>query len=224
MRAVDVDAVRRNRLLSPAATGPAARAYKLLRTQVLQRMQQEGYRSLAIVSAEQGDGRTTTAINLGISIGEDADHTSLVVDLDLRRPGVAQAFGIAVQDGVDRCLRGESDVADVLVAPQGYQSLTLLPAGNPVPQSSELLSSDRAGAVLGEVVRRYANRIVLFDLPPLLVTDDALALMPCAEAALLVVHEGRTRRQDVERALDLIGRVPVIGTVLHGSREPVTAA
>lgn len=216
---VDPDAIRRHRILVPTATGSAARAYKLLRTQVLQKMKREGLRSLAVVSADEGDGRTTAAINLGIAIGEDADHTALVVDLDLRRPAVAQSFGIAVRDGVERCLRGECDVGTLLVAPRGYRGLTLLPAAGPVAQSSELIASVRARSVLAEISARYANRIVLFDVPPLLATDDALALLPAVDAVLLVVHEGRTPRAHVERALALLSRTPVVGTVLNASRE-----
>jgi len=219
VKVVDSQVARRNRILAPGAEGPAIRSYRILRTQVLQRMKQEGYSSLAVVSPDAGDGKTVTALNLGIAIGADADHTALVVDLDLRNPGVAPALGLKAEFGVDACLRGERDVAEVLIAPKGYRQLVLLPAAAPVEQSSELLGSERAAQVLSEIVQRYPNRIVIFDLPPLLHTDDALALLPRADAALLVIHEGRTRREDVERSLDLMRKIPVIGTVLNGSRE-----
>lgn len=224
VKVVDSQIARRNRILAPGAEGPAIRSYRILRTQVLQRMKQEGYSSLAVVSPDSGDGKTVTALNLGIAIGADADHTALVVDLDLRNPGIAAALGLKAEFGVDSCLRGERDVAEVLIAPKGYRQLALLPAAAPVAQSSELLGSERAAVVLGEIVQRYANRIVVFDLPPLLHTDDALALLPRVDAALLVVHEGRTRREDVERSLDLMRKIPVIGTVLNGSREMTATA
>jgi Mrp family chromosome partitioning ATPase len=217
--AVDAQLLRRNRILRPQSTGPEVRAYKMLRTQVLQRMGERGFRSLAVVSPGEGDGKSLTAANLAIAIGEDADHTSLLVDLDLHHPAIASLFGTRVETGVDRCLRGEASVADALVAPQGYGGFVLLPAARPVPQSSELLASERAAAVLAEIQGRYVNRIVVYDLPPLLVADDALALLPRVDAALLVVHEGHTRRAEVERALDLLRKVPVVGTVLNGSRE-----
>jgi Mrp family chromosome partitioning ATPase len=216
---VDAELLRRNRILRPQSTGPEVRAYKMLRTQVLQRMAERGFRSLAVVSPGNGDGKSVTAANLAIAIGEDADHTALLVDLDLHQPAIARLFGLRVETGVDRCLRGEASVADALLAPQGYGGCVLLPGARPVPQSSELLASERAAAVLAEIEQRYVNRVVIYDLPPLLVADDALALLPRVDAALLVVHEGHTRRAEVERALDLMRKVPVVGTVLNGSRE-----
>jgi Mrp family chromosome partitioning ATPase len=216
--ALDADVLRRARINGPDGRGPTTRPFKLLRTQVLQRMRREGLRSLAVVSPGSGEGKTTTALNLGIAIGEGADDTALVVDFSLRRPGVASTLGIAVEAGVEDCLQGRSTVAEALVAPRGYRGFTLLPAGRPVEQSSELLASAGTRALVGEIVRRYENRIVIVDLPGLLVDDDALAILPAVDAALLVVREGGTRRADLEQALHLLGRTVVVGTRVHGSR------
>jgi protein-tyrosine kinase len=220
--AVNEAVTRRSRVLAPRSTESLADTFKMLRTQVLQRMKQEGFQSLAIVSPAQHDGRTLTAINLGISIAESSDNTALIVDLDLRRPSVHRRFGIEIEHGIEECLQGRIGVGDVLVQPQGYPKLVLMPCVGPVQQSSELLASDRARQLVDEIVRRYANRIVIFDLPALLATDDALALLPRVDAALLVACEGRTRREDIARCLDLMRNTPVIGTVLNGSREPLT--
>jgi Mrp family chromosome partitioning ATPase len=224
-RTVEVDAavIRRSRVLDPRSLESVAEAFRILRTQVLQRMSQEGFRSLAIVSPGQHDGRTLTAINLGIAIAESSDHTALIVDMDLRRPSVHRRFGIPVEHGIEECLHGRAEISDVLVQPQGYPKLVLLPGAAAVTQSSELLASERARQLIDEIVQRYANRIVIFDLPPLLATDDALALLPRVDAALLVACEGRTRREDIARCLDLMRNTPVIGTVLNGSRESATA-
>jgi Mrp family chromosome partitioning ATPase len=221
---VDASAARRGRVLpAGATTDPSGDAFKILRTQVLQRMKREGFRSLAIVSPGRDDGKTLTAINLGISIAEDPDHTALIVDMDLRRPSVHRLFGITLDRGIEDCLSGGRDVGELLVQPQGYPKLVLLPGAAPVQGSSELLSSARTRHLVEEIVQRYSNRVVVFDLPPLLATDDALAFLPLVDAALLVVFEGRTRREDVTRCLELMRNTPVIGTLLNGSREPVTA-
>jgi Mrp family chromosome partitioning ATPase len=217
---VDRARLRRERILLPEDTGPAAQAVKLLRTQVLQLMARNGCRSLAIVSPTSGDGRTITAINLAASIADDPDHTSLLVDLDLRGPTVGRRFGIAVDQGIESCLRGSADVEAALVRPAGFRKLTLLPAAQPATGSAELLAADATRRLTREINRRYANRVALYDLPPLLETADALAFLPCVDAALLVVSEGRTRREDVVRSLQLMRDTPVVGTVLNASREP----
>lgn len=218
---VDAAALRNRRIVLPGDTSAAAEAFKMLRTQVLQMMRKNGFSSLAIVSPTAADGRTVTAINLAASIADDADHTALLVDLDLRRPGVHELFGFPVERGVDACLVDSAlDVAELLVRPDGFHKLVLLPAARPVAGSSELLAAESTRRVTREINARYTNRIVLYDLPPLLETADGLSFLRCVDAALLVVREGATRREDVVRALHMMRDTPVVGTVLNGSRMP----
>jgi protein-tyrosine kinase len=209
----------RERILDPDATGSVAGAYKMLRTQVLRRLDKLGARTLAIISAREQDGKTVTAINLAISIATDPARTSLLVDLDLRHPGVHQKLGMQVRQGVEESLRGDSAIETALVRPSGFQRLTVLPALARVENSSELLAGRRTGALVEELKMRYANRVVLFDLPPVLQSDDALAFSQHVDAALLVVGEGRTAREDVIRTIELFKDTPIVGTVLNASRE-----
>jgi Mrp family chromosome partitioning ATPase len=195
----------------------------MLRTQALQLLRKHGFNSLAVVSPAPDDGRTLTAINLAIATAEDPDHTALLVDMDLRQPSVHRYLGLDVVHGVGDCLRNERDVADVLIRLETYPKLVLLPGAGPVRQSSEMLSGVNGRRLTEELHKRYTNRVVIYDLPPLLATDDALAFLPHVEAALLVVHEGRTRREDVQRCLELLRDTPIVGTVLNGSREPAAA-
>lgn len=219
--AVDAVALRARRVVLPGDTGAAAESYKMLRTQVLQMMRKKGFSSLAVVSPTAADGRTLTAVNLAASIADDPDHTALLVDLDLRRPGVSGLFDVAVERGVDACLTDSTlDVAELLQQPEGFRKLLLLPAARPVAGSSELLAAESTRRITREINARYTNRIVLYDLPPLLETADGLAFLRCVDAALLVVREGATRRDDVARALHMIRDTPVVGTVLNASRPP----
>jgi protein-tyrosine kinase len=217
---LDRAVLRRSRLLLPGVVGDAAHSFKMLRTQVLQRLRSRNWNTLAIVSPAPGDGKTFTAINLAIAISGDSNVTSLLVDLDMRHPSVHKRFGIEPRVGVAECLQGEVELSDVLVHPEGYERLLLMPGGpKPVHNSSELLSSDRAQRMFREIKQRYENRIVLYDLPPVLGADDALSFMPQVEAALVVVGDGRTRRDDLLRLFEVLRDVPVIGTVLNGSRK-----
>ena len=201
----------------PSGTSIAAAAYKMLRTRVLQRMQEHGWNALAVMSPMPNDGKTFTAINLAITIAADTKYTTLLVDFDLRKPSIARRFGFEPEFGVDDCLQGRSSIAGALVAPAGYDKLVLLPARQPQPHSSELLTSERAVKLVKELKDRYSNRIVIFDLPPVLGADDALAFAPLADCGLMVVGASRTGRDDLARSLEIMQKLPFIGTVLNGS-------
>lgn len=216
--------LRAHGVMPPDASGPAGHSFKMLRTQVLQRLRQHGWNTLAVISPTSKDGKTFTAINLAIAIAGDTSHTTLLVDFDLRNPSVHKRFGIDPEASVEQCLRGEATVSEVLVNPHGYPKLLLLPARNPVSNSSDLLSSDRTRRVIREIKDRYPNRVVLFDLPPVLGADDALAFAPQVDAALVVVGEEHTRREDLQRCFEIMRDIPIIGTVLNGSRTDASLA
>jgi protein-tyrosine kinase len=216
---VDPGVIERSRILPPGAGGQYGPAYKLLRTQVLRRLDQLGANTLAVVSPCQADGKTLTAINLAIAIAATAGRTALVVDFDLRNPSVHRRFAFEPNVGIDECLEERRPIHEAMVRIAGYERLTLLPARNRVEQSSELLTATRVGELVAEMRTRYTNRVVLFDLPPVLQADDTLAFSQHIQAALLVVSERHTKREDVTRTLELLRDTPVIGTVLNQSRS-----
>jgi protein-tyrosine kinase len=189
-------------------------AFKMLRTQVLRRMQVEGWRTLAIVSPAPDDGKTLIAVNLAISISRDVHHTALVVDFDLHRPSVHSCFGDEPALGICDVLRGQQPVEAVMFNP-GIPGLTVLPGNAPADDASEMLASTRVAQLVHELRDRYVDRIVLFDLPPILATDDALAFLPNVDAVLMVVRDGKHTREQLQRARRLIEPVPVVGAVLN---------
>jgi protein-tyrosine kinase len=132
----DPSVLRANGVMPADASGPAGHSFKMLRTQVLQRLRQRGWNTLAVVSPTPKDGKTFTAINLAIAIAGDTNHTTLLVDFDLRNPNVHKRFGIQPEIGVEQCLRGEAAVSQALINPQGYRKLLLLPVREPVSNSS----------------------------------------------------------------------------------------
>jgi protein-tyrosine kinase len=203
------------RIVGQSAPGSASAAFRMLRTQVLQRMDERHWRTLAVFSPSSGEGRTTTAVNLAIQLASDHDHTVLLVDMDLRRPAVADAFGFAPEHGIDDVLAGNADIGDCLYHPNGFARLVVLPARQPLAHSSEVLANHRCRDLVAELRGRYAERIIVFDLPPVLTTDDALAFAPHVECGLMVAVEGRTRREDLVRSVELLHRTPIVGTVLN---------
>jgi protein-tyrosine kinase len=216
--------LRANGVMPADCSGPTGHAFKMLRTQVLQRLRQRNWNTLAVLSPTPGEGKTYVATNLAIAIAGDTNHTALLVDLDLRNPSVHRRFGIEPDIGVEQCLRGEAAVCDALINPQEYRKLLLLPARGSVKNSSELLASERTRQFTREIKERYANRVALFDLPPVLGADDALAFAPQVDAALIVVGEERTHREELLRCFEILRNIPIIGTVLNGSRADASLA
>jgi protein-tyrosine kinase len=212
-----------NRVLNVETPAAATAAFRMLRTQVLQRMVENDWRSLAIFSPGRDEGKTTTAINLAISLASDHLHTVLLVDFDLRRPSLAAKLGLTPTFGTDDLLRGEANVEDCLYHPDGFDRLVVLPARAAMDNSSEALAGRRGRELVAELHGRYPDRIVLFDLPPILEADDALAFAPLVECGLLVVAEGSTRRDDVMRCMELLRKTPIVGTVLNRASAATSA-
>lgn len=213
----DPEALARHRILNAGTDVRIVDAYRMLRTQVLQRMVPRGWNSLAVVSCATGDGRTTTAVNLGISIAGDPEHAALVVDLDLRSAGVARALGSVAKPDLVDYLFGEASLADVLVHPD-IDRLTFLPARE-LASAAEVLGSRRAEGLFAELHGRYSDRMVIYDLPPLLTCSEGLTVLPAVDAVVVVVRDGVTRREDLLRLFDLIGDKPVLGTVMNAALE-----
>lgn len=209
----------RERVLPPGASGPFGAAYKLLRTQVTKRLDKLNANTIAVLSAGAADGKTLTAINLAIAIAAQPDRTALLVDLDLRNPSVHKRLGFEPSVGVEACIEARRPVQDAMVKIAGYEKLTVLPARERVEHSSELLSAQRTTDLVSEMRQRYANRVLIFDLPPVLLSDDALAFSRLVQAGLFVVGEGRTKRDEVARSIGMLSDLPIVGTVLNGSRE-----
>lgn len=217
---LDADKLEREHILPPGAGGERGSAYKLLRTQVLRRLDQLQVNTLAVVSPTADAGKTLTAINLAIAIAAEHGRTALLVDLDLRNPSVYRRLGIEPVLGIEDCLQSGRSVQDAIVRMAGYERLAILPARGPVEQSSELLTSERAAALVADLRARYTNRIIVFDLPPVLQADDALAFSRSVQAGLMVAGEGRTQREDLVHSIELLRDLTLVGTVLNGSREP----
>lgn len=207
--------MKKNRILPAYPNGDFADAFKILRTQVLQRLSENNWNVLAITSPSDHEGKTVTAINLAASIAMEISHTVLLVDANLRHPSIHEYLGLGPCDGLSEYLLDEVDVSDLLVHPEGLEHVVLLPGGRPVQNSAELLNSPRMIQLVEEIKNRYPERIVIFDLPPVLSASDALAFSPYVDAALLVLEEGKTQQQQAQRAVELLESTNVLGTVLN---------
>ena len=212
---VPYDLLREQRVITAQETGASADAYRMLRTQVLQRLNENNWNALALTSPGPSEGKTLTAINLAISLAQEVTCTVLLVDADLRHPSVHSYFGLAPGKGLGDYLTGDIPLSDLLINPAGIERFVILPGGTPLSNSGEMLNSPKMKQLVEELKERYRSRIILFDLPPLLSSADALAFSPYVDAALLVIEEGKSPAEDIQRAVELLQNTNLIGTVLN---------
>ena len=209
------DLQRENRVLSAMEHNEYADAFKILSTQIMQHMDEHQWSSLAITSVGDDEGKTTTAINLGISIAKEIEYTVLLVDANLRKPELHKYFGITPELGLSDYLQSDIDLADILIKPGDIDHFVILPGGSPVMNSTEILGSPKMCSLAEELKARYPKRFIIFDLPPVLKTADTLSFAPCVDCALIVVEDDTTKEADLKHAVELLSVTNIIGTVLN---------
>lgn len=212
----DPDRLLKHRIVAMAEREPVAAAYNVLRTHVLQRMRTNGWKSLAVTSPRDGNGKTVTAVNLAISLARHVAQTILLVDLDLRRPSLGTYFFEERRPGISEYITEDHPIERILVNP-GIERLVLLPGNHSFTHSSEALCSPKVINLVEELKGRYPDRLVLFDMPPVLVADDVIAFLGSLDAVLLIIEEGATTKDDLLQACQLVGKDKLLGTVLNKS-------
>jgi receptor protein-tyrosine kinase len=170
---------------------------------------------IMVTSAVPHEGKSFLAINLALSIAAEMDHTVLLVDGDVPASTVLQRLGLPPAKGIMDLLTDDAlDLSDVLLE-TNIERLSLLPAGTPHPHATELLASAAMGTLVSDLARRYSNRIVVFDSPPLLAAPEPRVLATHMGQIVFVVEADRTRRSLVQEALATVEACPVVMTVLN---------
>ena len=210
--------LERNRIVSYNKNSNLSGAIDLLRTQVLQTMEENGWRTLAITSPTPEAGKTVLAVNLAMSIAHHTTKTALLVDFDLRRPRVGSSLGLPMEKALNELLSGKAWLEEVLVNPT-LPRFVVLPTREPIPMSTEMLSSPKVDDLITELRDRYDSRICIFDLPPLLSSDDAITVLPKFDCVLLVVANGMNSKKDIEDCLYHLATANLIGAVLNKADE-----
>lgn len=215
-RTVELDHahLEKNRIVALNKNDMASWAFDSLRTQILQTMEEKGWRTLAIVSPTPEAGKSVVSINLAMSIAQQSQRTAMLVDLDLRRPRIGAYLGITMNKSLNDFLEGSADVSDVLVNPN-VPRLVILPTAKPVARPSEALTSKKIDSLIKDLRNRYESRIVIFDLPPILTADDAIAILPKIDCAMLVVANGMSSQSDIEETMHLLAGTNLLGVVLN---------
>lgn len=172
---------------------------------------------IMVTSAMAGEGKSFTSVNLAMSIAAEMDHTVMLVDADVARPSILRMLGLPEAPGLLDLLEGKAEMSDVLMK-TNIDKLTILPSGTPHARATELLASDAMRLLLDDISRRYADRIVIFDSPPLILTTEARVLATQMGQVVMVVQADKTLQADVQQALATIEACPVKMMLLNKVR------
>ena len=203
-----------NRIISRDPTDVRAVRFQLLRTKVLQQLRNKNWNTMAITAPTPGAGKSLVAINLAASIALEGNQSVLLVDMDLRKPSIHRYFGITPEYGIHDYLDGSASIEQIMINP-GFERLVIMPGRKGVLNSSEQIATPFVKNFVEELKTRYESRLVIFDLPPILLSDDVMVFLPYVDCSLLVVENGANTPDEIEDCLELIGDNPLLGTVLN---------
>jgi capsular exopolysaccharide synthesis family protein len=215
---LDAKHLEANRVVSNLSHNANASIFNSLRTQVLHKMEENNWQTIAIVSPTPESGKTFVSINLAMAIARQPQKTALLVDFDLHKPKVADYLGINVQKSMNEYFQEEAEIEDILVNP-AIQGFTVLPTMQAIERSTEILSSNRVKNLINKLKNRYESRIVVFDLPPLLNVDDAMVLLPHLDCILLVIANGVSTQPEIEETMHLLPSEKLLGVVYNKAEE-----
>lgn len=218
---LDAATMERHCILLGMSDQAALRAYKILRTRLRRRLTANQWRSIGITSEGQGVGKTVTAINLAIAFAQfaqDVRTPTFLVDLDLYRPSVGAYLGMKFGKGLSDYLLGEAEIEDIIYSPP-VKGLAIVPNSRPLQNASELLASSRMVELVRYLESQGPRHVVLYDMPPLLMSDDVLVFAPHMDCLLDVIAVGVTPRASLERSKELLSELNVVGVVLNHAAE-----
>jgi protein-tyrosine kinase len=214
---LDPKLLARNRIVTASRIDPAHTQFDRLRTNLLQLIRQNNWTSIAITSPTAGCGKTLVSLNLALSLANQPDCRTVLVDLDLRRPQVAHSLGLRQPPPIEEFLHGNLELQDAFLR---YGENVAI-AGNlkPVKFAAELLQSAEVGRVLKGLRNKLKPNVILFDMPPMLANDDVAAFLPNVDCAILVVAAEATTTREAELCeRELAEKTNLLGVVLNKCR------
>jgi len=223
---LDLLAISASGIITPNAPRSAiADEYRIIKRPLISNALGKGAAPVAngnliiVTSALPGEGKSFTAINLAMSMATELDTTVMLVDADVARPSILSTLGLPPAPGLLDVLVNDSvDLSQVLLK-TNIDKLTILPSGTKQERATELLASDAMVRLLEDMASRYADRIIIFDSPPLLLTTEARVLASHMGQVVLVVKAEETLQADVKHALSALVDCPVKLMVLNQARS-----
>lgn len=195
-----------------------AENFRVLRSQIIFPRNGKRPRTIMVASALPGEGKTFVAANLAVSIALGIDEHVLLIDGDLRKPNLEEMLGYYNRNGLHDYLSCGKQLKDLLVRTR-VEKLSLLPAGGPCENPSELLASQLMRELLEEVQARYQDRYIIIDVPPSEITSETNILARYVDGVVLVVMNQRSPREAIQRTVENVGREKILGIVFNGYRQ-----
>ena len=173
---------------------------------------------IMVTSSVPGEGKSFSSINLAVSIAMELDRTALLVDADVAKPSIARYLGFRAEKGlVDYLTDKTLSLSDVMIKTD-LPKLSILPAGRQHHYSTELLASESMLTLMDELSRRYHDRVIIFDSPPILATSEAQVLANQVGQVVVVVEAVKTSQVMLKEAMSIIPNANVTGLILNKSR------
>lgn len=174
---------------------------------------------ILICSSLPGEGKTFVSINLALSIANELDKKVLLIDADVEKPSISKQFGIKTSTGLIEYLENDKITFSDILLKTDLPNLSLIPAGKKHKYSTELLSSQRMYLFADEVSRRYSDRVVIFDSPPLLVATQAQVLAELVGQVVLVIGAEETPQSVVNDSIAKLANCDVVMTLLNKTKK-----
>ncbi len=189
--------------------------YKSIRTQIVRKMQENGWSTLLITSALPGEGKSITTINLAVTFAKELhQQTVLLVDADLRRQNIHNYLGYENKVGLTEYIVNEVPLEELIICP-GIDKLSIISGGSTIKNSTEIISSQKMRLLVDEMKNRYKDRFIIFDSSPILSCPDTIAFVPFVDAVVMVVEAEKTTVEVVQKAKSLIPTEKFLGFILN---------
>lgn len=216
--ALDDDWLSRGGLFPRPSTEPAAAAFDILRTRVLMALRENRISRIAVTSPTHGCGKTLVAANLALSLSRRPGSRTLLMDMELRRPQLAEVLGLHETAPMREVLMGRKPFRTHILRAGGTLALAL--NGRAEPQAAEILMAPETQETLAAITEALDPEVVIYDMPPALVSDDVVGFAPQIDAVLLVADATQTTAEEVKACERLFeDRIPLLGVVLNRSQE-----
>ncbi|MBK8973376.1 MAG: CpsD/CapB family tyrosine-protein kinase [Hahellaceae bacterium] len=207
-----------NKVVAGVLTNPVSEYYRVLRTKVLRLMAQNNWKVIGVTGPNSASGKSLTAANLAIAISMEPNYSALLVDADLRKPAQANLFGVNPPKGLGDLVAGKASLGEVVYSP-GIEGLGILFNAQQRLGSSDILMSKPVRDMIEQMKSSGENVVTIFDLPPVFVGDDAIAMASHLDAVLVIVNSGMTTKQQLQSALELLKDSKIAGCVLNNAPD-----
>jgi protein-tyrosine kinase len=191
-----------------------SQSFDLLAAQIYAKLQDNSWKTFGVTSPRVGDGKSTIAHRLALSMAREKKHRVMLVDLNVFNPSVHALFGLSNVKHLGRVVNGELDFADAIQQCE-LERLKIVASGKTGVEGADLMSSFVFDRLIREISQRYSDRICIFDMPSYLDSNVALTVSPYLDSLLLVVRDGHTHAKDLLAVSRMLSDKKILGFVLN---------